>query len=55
MNVYIWALEVRHCLEGSQCPAMLYDMCFKMSARDLCLGIFLSISVRHRKQKMTEL
>lgn len=48
-------LKPRHCLEGSRWPATLFGMSFKMSARDLCLGILLSISVRHGKQKMTEL
>lgn len=45
-------LKCRHCLECSWCPATLFAMSFKVSARDLCLGIFLSILVRHGEQTM---
>lgn len=44
-------LKCRHCLEGSQWPATLFGMSFKVWARDLCLGIFLSIPVWHENRQ----
>lgn len=48
-------LKCRHCLKGSWYPATLFGMSFKVSARDLCLGILLSIPVWHGEQTMTGL